>query len=79
MMGFDIGDRVEPGVEKSTVRELAHKRLDEIMGWMEEGKAAGGEFLIASPADGVSYRITFCNFTGEKRCAWCNGTGAEGS
>lgn len=37
---------------------------------------SGGEVELIDE-DGKIYRLTFCDFTGLVKCAFCNGTGAQ--
>ena len=76
--GFTRGEATLPRVETGSVAELAHKRLDEILGWLNEG-SGGGDFMITDLDTGRTYRITFCDFTGQAKCKACGSTGAEGS
>lgn len=62
----------------------AHQALDRIIAGMkdESGDCGGGSAQIIGTCalDHVhKFRLLFMEFTGEKECCWCNGTGVEGS
>lgn len=77
--GFTKGETVAPFVETGIpLAQVAQARLKEIMSWVEVGHG-GGDFLITDLNTGRSYRLTFCDFTGQQKCTACGGTGVEGS
>jgi hypothetical protein len=76
--GFTAGESTPYEISTGSIAELAHKRLDQIMVWVQNG-SGGGDFVLTDIDTGRSYRITFCNFTGQLKCTHCGGTGTEGS
>lgn len=77
-VGFTRGKSTPYELGTGSVAEIAHQRLDQILGWVADG-AGGGDFIITQLDTGKSYRITFCDFTAQQKCRSCGGTGTEGS
>lgn len=63
--------------EGQTFGEYLHACLDRLISQVkpEQGEYGGGE-VIANAA-GRKFRITFCEFTGQHFCRFCNGTGID--
>lgn len=84
MSGFDI---IETNFRDNNPshdwRAKMHEALDRIIGSMKSEKdMAGGSVELRGQCplghDHV-FRIAVCEFTGQKECVWCNGTGVEES
>lgn len=84
-MGFTVDRKGETRAPKNPndIRAEIHDALDRIMDSMDgPNGVGGGECEIEGSCEAGHthvFRLTYCDFTGEKKCVWCNGTGVEKS